>query len=277
MSRWWACAVAGLVAGAAPSIVHAQTFELFGPDSSRSRHESTQNFLIELRGGPWYPDVDAEFNGRATPFADMFGSSNRLQLGAELDWQFLRITPIGSLGIGVGAGYTSASAIAPLTQNPMPAAASWQRPSGGQQTSLQVIPGYAVAVVRIDVLARAHGDPARAVPQIRGRVCLLVDHQRRHPLPALALAVARRDGGRLGPRRRPPPAAPWARTSPAGSDAAARRLRARRRSAPGTSRWASTTATSFAEYVRSDLSGLGARPQLRLGTETWNVGLAMEF
>ena len=114
MSRWWASAVAGLLVGAVPSIAGAQTFELFGPDSSRSRHESTQNFLVELRGGPWYPDVDAEFNGRATPFADMFGTTDRLLLGAELDWQFLRINPIGSLGLGVGVGYTSASAIAPL-------------------------------------------------------------------------------------------------------------------------------------------------------------------
>ena len=63
MSRWWACAVAGLLAGSAPSIAGAQTFELFGPDSSRSRHESTQNFLVELRGGPWYPNVDSEFDG----------------------------------------------------------------------------------------------------------------------------------------------------------------------------------------------------------------------
>ena len=51
MSRWWSCAVAGFLAVTAPSVAHAQTFELFGPDGSRSRHESTQNFLVELRGG----------------------------------------------------------------------------------------------------------------------------------------------------------------------------------------------------------------------------------
>jgi len=275
MSRWWACAVAGLLAGSAPSIAGAQTFELFGPDSSRSRHESTQNFLVELRGGPWFPDVDAEFNGRATPFADMFGTTDRLLLGAELDWQFLRINPIGSLGLGVGVGYTSASAIAPLTQNPMPAAASWERPSDGQQTSLQVIPGYAVAVIRIDVLSRRTVIPL--VPYVKygvGYAYWWITNGDTLSRRSLALSpgatAADTDLGQA------------ATGGTLGTHFAAGLMLRLDVFEPAVQRaWDQQMGVNhsyvFAEYVRSDLSGLGSRPQLRLGTETWNVGLAMEF
>ncbi len=275
MSRWWACAVAGLLTTTAASPGRAQTFELFGPDRSGSRHDSPQNFLVELRGGPWYPDTDAEFNGRATPFRDMFGSTDRLLLGAEFDWQFLRINYFGSFGLGLGAGYTSASAIAPLTQNPMPAAASWERPSDGQETSLQVIPGYAVAVVRIDVLARRTVIPL--VPYVKYGVGYAYwwitngDTLSRRSLSLSPGATAADSdlgqaatGGTLGTHF-----------------AAGLMLRLDVFEPAVQRAWDLEMGVNhsyiFAEYVRSDLSGLGARPQLRLGTETWNVGLAMEF
>lgn len=275
MSRWWSCAVAALVSVAAPAVARAQTFELFGPDRSRSRHESGQNFLIELRGGPWYPDTDAEFNGRATPFRDMFGSSDRLQLGIEFDWQVLRVNPIGSIGLGVGVGYTSASAVAPLTQSPMPAAASWERPSGGQETSLTVLPGYAVAVVRIDVLSRRTIIPL--VPYIKYGVGYAYwwitngDTLARRSL-TLSPGASATDtdlgqaatGGTLGTHL-----------------ALGLMLRLDVFEPAVQRAWDQQMGVNhsyvFAEYVRADLSGIGARPQLRLGTETWNVGLAMEF
>jgi hypothetical protein len=275
MSRWWACAVAGLVVGAAPSLVHAQTFELFGPDRSRSRHESSQNFLIELRGGPWYPDTDSEFNGRATPFADMFGTADRVMLGAEFDWQALRINPVGSIGLGVGVGYTSASAIAPLTQSPMPAAASWERPSDGQETSLQVIPGYAVAVVRIDVLARRTVVPI--VPYLKygvGYAYWWITNGDTLARRSLSLSpganVTDTDLGQA------------ATGGSLGTHFAAGLMLRLDVFEPAVQRaWDQQMGVNhsyvFAEYVRSDLGGPGARPQLRLGYETWNVGLAMEF
>jgi hypothetical protein len=275
MSRWWACAVAGLVAMAAPSLARAQTFQLFGPDRSRNRHESAQNFLIELRGGPWYPDVDAEFNGRATPFADMFGTADRVLVGAEFDWQFLRVNPLGSIGLGVGAGYTSASAVAPLTQIPMPAAASWQRPTDGQETSLHVIPGYAVAVVRLDVLARRTVIPL--VPYVKygvGYAYWWITNGDTLARRSLSLSPgARGTDADLGQA---------ATGGTLGTHFAAGLMLRLDVFEPMVQRaWDLQMGVNhsylFAEYVRSDLSGLGARPQLRLGTETWNVGLAMEF
>jgi hypothetical protein len=253
----------------------AQTFELFGPDRSRSRHESQQNFLIELRGGPWYPDVDAEFGGRATPFADMFGTADRVMVGAEFDWQFLRINPLGSLGLGVGAGYTSVSAVAPLTQNPMPGAAGWQRPSDGQETSLNVIPGYAVAVVRLDVLARRTVVPI--VPYVKygvGYAYWWITNGDTLSRRSLSLSP--------GATASDPDLGQAATGGTLGTHFAAGLMLRLDVFEPMVQRaWDLQMGVNhsylFAEYVRSDLSGLGSRPQLRLGTETWNVGLAMEF
>lgn len=275
MSRWLSCAVAGLLASAAPSLVGAQTLELFGPDRSQSRHDSAQSFLVELRGGPWYPDTDTEFGGRAAPFRDMFGTADRLSLGAELDWQFLRINYVGSIGIGVGAGYTSASAVAPLTQNPMPPAASWERPADGQETSIQVIPGYAVAVVRLDVIARRTVVPL--VPYIKYGVGYAYwwitngDTLSRRSL-SLSPGASAADSD-LGQA---------ATGGSLGTHFAAGLMLRLDVFEPAVQRaWDQEMGVNhsyvFAEYVRSDLGGLGARPQLRLGTETWNVGLAMEF
>jgi hypothetical protein len=39
-------------------------------------------------------------------YADFFGDANRYMFGIEADWQAWRAPYIGSLGIGVGWGYT---------------------------------------------------------------------------------------------------------------------------------------------------------------------------
>lgn len=275
MSRWWALAVAVCVAGTVPSLAHAQTFELFGRDRSRSRHESSQNFLVELRGGPWHPAIDSEFNGRATPFRDMFGDADRVLLSAELDWQFLRINPIGSLGIGIGAGYTSASAVAPLTQNPMPAAAGWQRPTDGQQTSLEVIPGYAVAVFRLDVLARRTVVPL--VPYVKygvGYAYWWITNGDTLARRSLSLSP--------GANASDPDLGQAATGGSLGTHFAAGLMLRLDVFEPAVQRaWDQQMGVNhsylFAEYTRSDLGTIGSRAQLHLGSETWNLGLAMEF
>lgn len=275
MRRWWACAVAGVLAGMAPSAAGAQTFELFGPDRSRSRHESSQHFLVELRGGPWYPQIDSEFDGRATPFADMFGTTDRLLLSAEFDWQFLRINPIGSFAIGIGAGYTSASAVAPLTQSPMPAAARWQRPTDGQQTSLEVIPAYAVAVFRFDLLARRTVIPL--VPYVKygvGYAYWWITNGDTLARRSLALSP--------GANASDPDLAQAATGGSLGTHLALGLMLRLDVFEPAVQRaWDQQMGVNhsylFAEYTRSDLGTTGDRAQLRLGSETWNLGLAMEF
>lgn len=113
------------------------------PDPASYRSE--QYVAVELRFGPYRPHVDDEFGG-ATPYEDIFGDSTRYQIGFEIDWQAIRIPHFGSLGPGFGYGYTKATAAAPLESNPNVASA--------ERTGLWIMPMYAAAVLRIDMLAR---------------------------------------------------------------------------------------------------------------------------
>jgi hypothetical protein len=139
-----ALAVTGLVA----SPVLAQGVDEFGAyggleDASTQR--SPQMWAIELRFGPYHPNVDAALGNGATPFADTFGNDRRVLFGFEVDWQPLRIPYVGSLGPGVGWHYTRFTADALLADGTGRAE---------QQTSLSIMPMYLVAVGRVDVLSR---------------------------------------------------------------------------------------------------------------------------
>lgn len=116
-------------------------------DTHHNRGASPQNFAIEARVALYNPQVDSDpgLHG-ATPFASTFGGSQRFEVAMEFDWQALRIPNVGTLGPGIAVGYTNANGIA-------------QRIDGGQppsaeSTTLEILPIYAVAVFRLDVLWR---------------------------------------------------------------------------------------------------------------------------
>jgi hypothetical protein len=112
--------------------------------------ESEQYGLVEARFGPYNPHVDQSLNG-GTPYKDTFGTSSRYMFGLEGDWQVLRIPHFGTLGPGLGWGYTRASGLARLTAQP--------DTLSGEETSLSVMPFYLVGVLRADVLMRDFGVP----------------------------------------------------------------------------------------------------------------------
>lgn len=114
-------------------------------------YRSDQYLAVELRFGPYRPNVDDEFDGGATPYGDIFGDDTRYLIGIEIDWQALRIPHFGSLGPGFGYGYTKATAPAPLESDPSR--------NSAERTGLWVMPMYAAAVLRVDVLARDFGVP----------------------------------------------------------------------------------------------------------------------
>jgi hypothetical protein len=128
--------------------------------------ESPQNFAFELRFLPYAAsdiDSDPALAGR-NPYALSFGSSSRFMVGAELDWQIFRIPHLGTVGPGLGIGYTK-----------MSGPATFVTPHNGQTvsgetTSLEVLPLYAVAVLRADVLWREFHIPlvpyAKAGPSL---------------------------------------------------------------------------------------------------------------
>jgi hypothetical protein len=146
-----------LVAGilGTPSLALAQGVDEFGTfgDQSSGRHgESPMNFALELRMGPYLPRVDSEFkNYPNPPFQYFFGNKNRLSVGLELDWLPLVVKNTLRLGVGLGAMYTAVSADAFRHDNGDRAE--------GQTTSLRVFPHWAVAVLRVDALARRASIP----------------------------------------------------------------------------------------------------------------------
>ncbi len=119
-------------------------------DAIRGRarpYESPQRFALELRFTPYRPGVDSDPNLHgATPYASTFGKNRPLMLSVEFDWQALRIPYVGTFGPGVSAGIWSKSAKASIAQAP-------GGPSG-DDTTLAVYPMSLLAVIRFDVFNR---------------------------------------------------------------------------------------------------------------------------
>jgi hypothetical protein len=105
--------------------------------------ESSQKFAFELRFGPYRPHIDDPFPGQR-PYEKVFGTDSRFALGLEFDWQMLRIPFVGTLGPGIGWGYTSMSAPARFDNGD----------ESAEETSLSIMPMYGVAVLRVDEVAR---------------------------------------------------------------------------------------------------------------------------
>ena len=116
-----------------------------GPSSG----PSPRGWNLELRFGPYRPDVDSEFASRgsdARPYARLFSSSRHLLFQAEVDRHLSH--RFGTWAIGANAGYTRASAAA--------LAADLQTRTG-DETSLTLLPLSLSLVYRADLLRPDHG------------------------------------------------------------------------------------------------------------------------
>lgn len=151
MKRYLFASISGalaLLAVAGPAA--AQNVDEFGAYGRRdNRGESPQNGAFEARFGQYTPRVDSSVAG--TPYQDTFGDGKRYIFGVEADWQVLRIPHLGTLGPGLGWGYTRATGYARLTADPGVVS--------DEQTALSIMPMYLVAVLRADVFARELGVP----------------------------------------------------------------------------------------------------------------------
>ncbi len=114
-------------------------------------------FLLEVRFGPYAPRVDMEFNGKATPYADFFGTSPKVYFGLELDWLPVRLPYVGTVGAAFGWGRVTSSGKAKTAGA-----------DAGSDTALTINPMYVDAVVRFDALTRSTSMPL--VPYIKGGV-----------------------------------------------------------------------------------------------------------
>ncbi len=126
-----------------PMMAQAQVIQ-----GQNDRYKSPQHFALELRFGPYKPDIDSEFGGQRTPYQDFFGSGNHLMTQMEFDYQVIRHA--GSLGVGLGVGYFSES--------------GHNRAAGtgdltADTSSLKLIPFSLSAVYRFDLALERWGVP----------------------------------------------------------------------------------------------------------------------
>ncbi|MEN9581868.1 MAG: hypothetical protein RJA70_4877 [Pseudomonadota bacterium] len=139
------CLVLGSLGLASPA--HAQALEIddFGPVESDAVYETPQTMAVELRFGPYLPNIDDEFAGQGvTPFATHYGKDADWMPGFEVDWQLLRLPKLASLGPAFGWGMTSFSGKG-FTDAGV---------AVKQKTSLSIMPMHLAAVLRVDAIAQ---------------------------------------------------------------------------------------------------------------------------
>ena len=104
--------------------------------------ETPRTFHLEVKFGPFKPDIDKKvFNNGATPFADVFGDSNRLMTQIEFEWLIWK--KFGTLGLSCGIGFYQAVGKGYLEGTTTKA---------GSSTVLNIIPLTLQAVYRFDAL-----------------------------------------------------------------------------------------------------------------------------
>lgn len=134
-----------------PTRAFAQSMEgagvVLGPE--HKQYESPQHFALELRFSAFTPDIDKDpALGGQNPYQAAFGSNDHLMFGAEFDWQAARIPHVGTLGPGLGVGYVKISRPAQFV-NPQD-----QTSPPAEDTTLEILPFYAVGVLRADAVWR---------------------------------------------------------------------------------------------------------------------------
>ncbi len=122
--------------------------------SAQGQYETSRMFAVELKGGPYLPDVDSEFEGGARPYRETFGNDSLTNLGLEIDWQFLA-TDVFSLGVGALAGFFEATGKSRIEECVGPDADCLS----SDETNLAVMPLGVLAVLRVDALVNLANIP----------------------------------------------------------------------------------------------------------------------
>jgi hypothetical protein len=136
---------------ASPGQARAQDFadEAAIVEGEGHAYRTPQRFAYELTFGPYRPDIDGEFNGVRSPYADYFGNSEHLLMRTELDYQFWH--RYGSIAAGLGVGYFSVTGTAPVADGT-------GLPSG-DKSQLKIVPVSLSAVYRFDYLLENRNIP----------------------------------------------------------------------------------------------------------------------
>ncbi len=127
--------------------------------AATARAESPRSGSFEIRFSGYRPDIDSEFGGTATPYANAFGSSQALLVQALFSHSFL-VSDVATLDVGFGAGYWEKHGVGVCyTCSPVVA---------GDRTSMRIVPVTAAATARLDWLFYGLGVPL--TPYLRAAV-----------------------------------------------------------------------------------------------------------
>lgn len=256
-------ASAGLcLASTAAHAASLPEFESQAARSDRLHNNADSQAMVELRVTPsYYPGVDSEFSNGKTPFADLFGTSPNIQVGLEVDYELLHLRHFGSLGIGGMLAYTSFSGTAlPNDQT------SLRGEVVQEQVGFLLFTGAALAVLRVDVLARETWLPFVPYAKIG---------------PALALwSSSNGRGTSIYDQGKPDQSTGQGKTGglvyalggmfllDALDEHTAKAFRVER---------GINHTYAFAEYTITQLNGLGQTSALHVGDKAWTFGLAFEL
>lgn len=254
LRAWCLSGGIGAVLCLAPHIARADKGGLDQP-AARTDFGSPQNFAVEVRVSLYRPEVDSDPKLTGKPFADTFGTMSRVAVGLEFDWQFLRVPKVFSLGLGASIAHTSISAPAKLAK-PLN-----DQIYSAEETSLSITPMYAVAVGRLDLLAKRLRIPV--VPY--GKIGL-----------GMALWTASNESGTSKVNGREGKGISYGLHYAAGlmlhlnpfEPSAALEL---------DNSLGINHSYLFVEYYASKFDGFGKSDMLRVGSTSWSFGLAFEM
>lgn len=249
----------------------AQGVDEFGPygrPQDDVNYESPQNWAFELRFGPYYPQIDSAPGLTGAPAAQALGTSHRIMVGIEGDWQALRLGKIASFGPGFGMGYTVLSQ--PALYGPGPGG---ELPSAGSgivvgapspmSSTLKIWVQWVDAVLRLDALDRMFHVPVVFTAKLgMGQALWWADKGN--------LVGRDPNTGTIGHGRS------WGPTWALGAMFDLNFMqpeRARRLDAISDI----NHMYIFAEWYQLKLDGFGSSTQLRVGDSDWVIGYALEF
>ena len=217
-----------------------------------SQFYSPISWYTEVKAGSYYPGIDDEFGGSATPYADIFGDSGRPAYRISFEYRLL--TGFGSLYGGVGLGFFHASGNALADDGS----------KSEDETGLWVMPAALRVSYRMDMFYTWWGLPL--VPYVRAGLLYA------------PWWITDSDGS----------VADWgdgsgsARGATSGWEAALGLSLLLDVFEPESARtmdheWGINHAYVFAEYNHMVLDGFGSDGTLILSDDHWFFGLAMEY
>ncbi|NOZ01130.1 MAG: hypothetical protein GXP54_04490 [Deltaproteobacteria bacterium] len=109
--------------------------------------ESDRDMLLEIKFGPYHPNIDSEF-ANATPYADMMGGGSVLM--SQLEYEYEVFNGLGVLSIGASIGYSQDSGHQKLKSTMQ---------DSKDSTTFHIVPLKFDLVYRFDYLAYRYNVP----------------------------------------------------------------------------------------------------------------------